>query len=117
MDILKYNGIPTRFGVELSELPLDHGDIIIANEASNKTKEDQSTWDVVRPTNLEANGHTIIGYKGSSLVRRYNGDIAIPWEVWGCIASYMANHSDDIENDINDFGELKLLLDYANRNC
>ncbi len=117
MDILKYNGIPVKLGVQLSELPLNHGDIIIANESSNKVNEDHSIWDIVYPSALEGNGHTVINHKARSLVRRYSGDIAIPWEVWGCIASYMANHSDDIENNINDFGELKLILDYANRNC
>jgi len=44
-----------------------------------------------------------------------------PWmetnsPAWGAIVEYVTSHSSDIENSINDFGELKPVLDFFNRN-
>lgn len=36
---------------------------------------------------------------------------------WSAIVQYVLGHKDDIESSINDFGELKPVLDFFNRNC
>jgi hypothetical protein len=36
---------------------------------------------------------------------------------WAAIVEYVLNHKDDIENGVNDFGDLQPMLDYFNRNC
>lgn len=36
---------------------------------------------------------------------------------WSAICEYVLAHTSDIDSDINDFGTLKPVLDYFNRNC
>ena len=46
------------------------------------------------------------------------GDIVplpIKSKAWGCIVEYVTSHDGDIESDTNDFGTLKPMLDFMNR--
>ena len=43
--------------------------------------------------------------------------LPVQGEVWGAIVKYVLAHSNDIEAGINDYGDLKSILDYFNRNC
>lgn len=43
--------------------------------------------------------------------------ITVKSDEWGCIVKYVTSHMDDINADINDFGELKPLVKFMNRNC
>lgn len=42
--------------------------------------------------------------------------IEIHSDEWSCIVNFVTSHSDDIEQGINDFGDLKPLWDFMNRN-
>ena len=46
------------------------------------------------------------------------GDIVplpIKSKAWGCIVEYVTSHAGDIESDTNDFGTLKPIWDFMNR--
>ena len=43
--------------------------------------------------------------------------IPIQSDEWSCIVKFVESHANDIEQDINDFGELKPMWDFMNRNC
>lgn len=43
--------------------------------------------------------------------------IKIDSDEWGCVVDYVSSHYDDIEDDVNDFGTLKPILKFMNRNC
>ena len=72
MKIEEYNGKPVREGTRLSDLPLEHGDIIYTSFPLLLGKREAAIWDVVQPRKLSGNGFTIIGEGDSNLVRRSN---------------------------------------------
>ena len=42
--------------------------------------------------------------------------LPVEGDFWGSIVKYIVSHADDIESEINDYGDLKPVLDYFNRN-
>ena len=42
--------------------------------------------------------------------------LPVEGDFWGAIVKYIVAHHDDIESKINDYGDLKPVLDYFNRN-
>lgn len=42
--------------------------------------------------------------------------IKIDSDEWDCVVDYVSSHYDDIEGDVNDFGTLKPILKFINRN-
>jgi hypothetical protein len=41
---------------------------------------------------------------------------AIDKQIWLDVLQYMTNHQDDIDDDVNDYGDLKAVQAYARRN-
>ena len=59
--------------------------------------------------------HKVIDYKVTKKEPQVCFDINSP--EWGCICDYIISHRASIESGENDYGDLKPMLDYFNRNC
>jgi hypothetical protein len=69
-----------------------------------------------------------VGEFGQTIRVNFNSDISsadfdgnyvkfgVNSEEWGAIVKYVADHADDIENEINDYKTLKPILKFFNRN-
>ena len=60
-----------------------------------------------------------LGYQvvGDRIVDIAQYSVLLPKEVFDAVSMFTINHTEDIESGINDFGELKILLDWFSRNA
>ena len=59
----------------------------------------------------------IIVTQGYKVKNKEYVSLPIHGEEWAVIVKFIISHKDDIENDINDYGDLMPVLDFFNRNC